>query len=74
MLDIKDFGNRLAALRKNANLTQNDIARAVGVTIQAVSKWENGRNFPDLAYLDDLASVLGVEIKELFFEMGEKIG
>ena len=66
MVDIKEFGFRLAKLRRNVSLTQGEVAKAVGVTIQAVSNWETGRNCPDLCILDDLASILEVEIKDLF--------
>lgn len=63
---MKQFGKRIAFLRKKANLKQWQVADRCGVSIQAVSKWETGLNCPDLLLLDDLAAVLGVEIKDLF--------
>lgn len=66
MLNMKQFGKRIAFLRKKANLKQWQVADRCGVSIQAVSKWETGLNCPDLLLLDDLAAVLGVEIKDLF--------
>jgi transcriptional regulator with XRE-family HTH domain len=63
---MKRLGKRIACLRKNANLRQWQVAERCGVSIQAVSKWETGLNCPDLLLLDDLAAVLGVEIKDLF--------
>ena len=68
MIDIKNFGQRLSELRHNANLKQQDVAEKCFVSIQAVSKWERGQSCPDLLILDDLASALGVEIKDLFEE------
>ena len=68
MIDIKSFGQRLSELRHNANLKQQDVAEKCFVSIQAVSKWERGQSCPDLLTLDDLASALGVEIKDLFEE------
>ena len=47
-------------------MTQEDLAEQLGVTFQAISKWERGINCPDVLTLDDLASVLGVEVKDLF--------
>ncbi len=68
MIDIKNFGQRLSELRHNANLKQQDVAEKCFVSIQAVSKWERGQSCPDLLILDDLALVLGVQIKDLFGE------
>ncbi len=67
MLDIKDFGGRLAYLRHKIGYRQSDIAKLCGVSSQAVSKWENGMTCPDILILDDLASALKVEIQDLFF-------
>lgn len=66
MLNMKDFGRRLAELRQKANLKQRDVAEHCMVSVQAVSKWECGLCCPDLLLLDDLAAALGVEVKDLF--------
>jgi transcriptional regulator with XRE-family HTH domain len=66
LLDIKKFGRRIAALRRAAHLRQQDVADRCHVSVQAISKWERGINCPDVLTLDDLASVLGVEVKDLF--------
>ena len=66
MLNMESFGRRLAYLRHQRNLTQKNIADRCCVTVQAVSKWERGQSCPDIMILDELASVLGVEVKDLF--------
>lgn len=66
MLNIKKFGKRLSYLRKVSQLTQREVAECCHVTMQAVSKWERGLSCPDLLIVDDLARILGVEIKDLF--------
>ena len=46
-------------------MTQNALAAKVGVTAQAVSKWEQGRSCPDIAILDEIADALGISLFEL---------
>ncbi len=66
MLNMEDFGRRLAFLRHKQNLTQRSVAEHCCVTVQAVSKWERGQSCPDILMLDELANILGVEIKDFF--------
>jgi len=54
------FGQRFARLRKEKGLTQDDIAGHIGISAQAVSKWENDISSPDISALTDLADLLGV--------------
>ena len=54
------MGKRISTLRKRAGLTQEQLADRLGVTPQAVSKWENDISCPDTAILPELAKVLGV--------------
>jgi len=68
LLDIKRFGRRIASLRHLAHLRQQDVADRCHITVQAISKWERGKSCPNILMLDDLSSVLGVEIKDLFEE------
>lgn len=59
------FGQRFQRLRKNAGLTQEDVATKLGITAQAVSKWENDVSAPDILVLTELADMLQVSLDEL---------
>ena len=59
------FGERIAELRKAAGLSQLDLAKALGVSRQAVSKWENDLAYPDVANLIQLADLLDTDIEYL---------
>lgn len=59
------FGQRLARLRKEKDYTQNDIADKVGVTAQAVSKWENDQASPDIDVIVKLADLFDISTDEL---------
>lgn len=62
MIDTAKLCRRIAELRRLSGYRQGDIASKLGVTAQAVSKWERGICCPDIAILDDLASELGVSL------------
>lgn len=57
-MDVLAVGKQIADLRKAKRLTQADLGERLGVTFQAVSKWERGEALPDTAILPDLAAVL----------------
>ena len=59
------IGKRIAALRKEKGLTQEELAQHMGVSGQAVSKWENDQTCPDISALPKLARLLGVTVHEL---------
>lgn len=59
------FGQRFARFRKAKGFTQEDLAIKVNVSSQAVSKWENDINMPDVALLLELGEILGVTTDEL---------
>ena len=59
------IGKRIALLRKEKGLTQEELANAMGVSPQAVSKWENDQTCPDITALPKLARLLGVSVDEL---------
>lgn len=62
---METLGSRIAELRRNAGLTQETLAEKLGVTPQAVSKWETGSACPDISLLTQLARTLGVSVDEL---------
>ena len=59
------IGKRIAHLRKEKGLTQEELAGHMGVSPQAVSKWENDQTCPDISTLPKLAKLLGVSVDEL---------
>ena len=61
-----NIGNNIKQLRQQKNLTQEQVAEKLGVSYQAVSKWENNANTPDIALLPQIANVFGVSIDALF--------
>lgn len=63
---IENMGRQIRAARLRSNLTQEKLAETLGVTAQAVSKWENGVGYPDIALLPELSAALGVTLDELF--------
>ena len=65
MIVLEQLGARIAQLRRDQGLTQEMLAQRMGVSPQAVSKWERGLACPDLVFLDDLADLLDATIEEL---------
>ena len=63
--DQQKTGAFLKALRKEKNLTQEQLAERFGVTGRTVSRWETGVNLPDLPLLVELADYYNVDIREL---------
>lgn len=61
-MDMKMVGAQIARLRKEKGLTQNDLGDRLGVSFQAVSKWERGETLPDTAILLDLANALETSV------------
>ena len=53
-------------IRSKNNYTQQQLADILGVTYQAVSKWENGKNLPDVAILQDISEKFNIDIELLF--------
>ncbi|MCL2285590.1 MAG: helix-turn-helix domain-containing protein, partial [Firmicutes bacterium] len=68
MYDFSNFGQRLQELRKKKGMTQEDLAHRIGVSAQAVSKWENNQSYPDITSIPDLAQILSANISYLFGE------
>ncbi len=59
------LGERITELRKHKNINQNQLAQAMGVSRQAVSKWENGLSTPDPLKLIQLAQLLDTDVEYL---------
>ena len=59
------IGKRIAMLRRQKGLKQEDLANELDVSPQAVSKWENDQTCPDISLLPRLAQLLGVSVDEL---------
>ena len=65
MLKMEKISENIAALRKQAGITQEYLANRLNVSNQAVSKWEAGKCYPDIEILPELAAFFGVSIDEL---------
>ena len=59
------FGKLLVILRKKNGLSQKELAERLSVSTSAVSKWENGKNLPDMMMLSSIADILQVSCDEL---------
>lgn len=59
------FGENLKRLRKEKDLTQEDLAEVLGVSFQAVSKWERGESYPDITVLPEISAFFKVSIDDL---------
>ena len=57
---MQHMGERLRQLRRARNLTQEEVAQSLGVSFQAISKWERCEGWPDIAMLPALARFFGV--------------
>lgn len=62
---MQDFGGKISELRRRKDWTQDELAQRVGVSAQAVSKWETGQSMPDIALLSPLADAFGVSVDAL---------
>lgn len=65
-MDYKQLSMNIARLRKAKGFTQDQLAEQLGVSAQAVSKWENGQSYPDISLLPKLAEIFEVSMDELF--------
>ena len=63
---MEEIGTNIRLLRKTKNITQEELANALHISYQAISKWENGSSQPDIALLPAIANYFGVSIDELF--------
>ncbi len=65
------FSSFIAELRKEQGLTQKELADRVGVSDKAVSRWENGKNYPDIEIMQSLGEIFKVSVSELL--QGERL-
>lgn len=61
-----NIGKQIKNYRKNASLTQEQVATYLGVSTPAVNKWEKGNTYPDISLLPALARLLKIDMNELF--------
>ncbi len=66
------IGSQIARYRKSLNMTQEELGQVVGVSNQAVSKWESEVSMPDIMLLPRIASVLEITLEDLFAEQTDK--
>lgn len=66
-MDNNKIGKFIASLRKERGMTQQELGDRLFVTDKAVSKWERGLSFPDIALLKKLARELDVEVSEIIY-------
>ncbi len=67
-----NIGKNIKDLRKKDNRTQEDLAKALGVTCQAISRWEAGGGYPDMELVPTIANYFHVSIDELFGYHGDR--
>lgn len=70
-MNQEQIGSFIAAMRKDQELTQAQLAERLGVSNRTVSRWETGKNMPDYAILEALTAELHITVNELL--RGEKI-
>lgn len=68
---MEQIGSIIKDIRKKKNLTQNEFASILGVTFQAVSKWENDKSIPDITILKDISNKFNVDLNYLI--SGKKV-
>lgn len=64
-MNAKECGEFIAALRKESQLTQKQLAERLNVSDKAVSRWETGKGYPDVSSLAALSEIFGVTVNEL---------
>ncbi|MBE6658991.1 MAG: helix-turn-helix transcriptional regulator [Ruminococcaceae bacterium] len=67
-----NLGTTIRELRRRDERTQEELAVLLGVTAQAVSRWESGGSYPDMELIPAIANVFGISIDELFGYQGER--
>lgn len=65
MFDTQKFGRAIASLRKNADMTQNEVADRLNLSRQAISRYECGESFPDISILVQIAALFSISLDTL---------
>lgn len=60
------FGNYIRRIREEKQMSREELAEALYVTVDAVCKWETGKRYPDFDRVTDLADTLGVTVQDIF--------
>jgi len=74
MLNNIGVGNHIAFLRKENGFTQEELAEKLGISPQAISKWENGHTLPETALLPLLSRLLNSSIDSILMPNTIKVG
>ena len=64
-MNQEKIGQFIKKIRQENKLTQKELADKLGVTYQAVSKWENGKNVPDISIIKEISKMFNVDIDEI---------
>lgn len=64
-MNQEKVGKFIKEIRIKNNLTQKEFADKLGVTFQAVSKWENGKNIPDISLLKEISKIFNIDINDI---------
>ncbi|MBO5257322.1 MAG: helix-turn-helix transcriptional regulator, partial [Clostridia bacterium] len=67
------IAEKIRTLRKERGITQDELAAALRVSFQSVSRWENGQTYPDIELIPKIAAYFGVTTDELLVEKDESI-
>lgn len=70
-MDQVKIGKFIAGCRKEKNMTQCQLAEALGISDKTISKWETGKGLPEAGFMASLSGILGITVNELL--AGERI-
>ena len=62
------IGENIRRYRNENKMTQEEFGKLLGISAQAISKWENEKNYPDIVLLPDIAQVMGIQVGSFFVE------
>lgn len=65
MIDQKELGLLIKELRERKGMTQNELAASLNLSDRTISKWETGRGYPDITFLERIASLFSLSVAEL---------